>query len=272
MPQNPIVAAIQMCSSENVSQNLSTAQELIQEAKSQGATLVVLPENFSFMGLTDGHKLSIAEKFGEGPIQDFLHNISKENKLWIIAGTIPLRTKDPSKIFAACLVFNPQGACVARYDKMHLFDATIPNTNHSYKESNFIIPGKDVVTVKTPNLNIGLSICYDLRFPELYRTQLRQGSNLLCVPSAFTEKTGKVHWEILLRARAIENLSFVIASNQSGTHTSGRVTYGHTMIINPWGEILAEIEQGVGVITSMLDLEFLNHIRNEFPSIEHRKL
>jgi nitrilase len=266
------VAALQMCSSENVANNLITAQQLLAEAKAQGAALAVLPENFALMGLEENDKLAIAENFGDGPIQKFLSDSAHQHNMWIVAGTIPLRTKEANKVYAACLMFDPQGKCVARYDKIHLFDVKVPNSNYSYQESAFIAAGSDVVTLATPLANIGLSICYDLRFPELYRSQSAKGCELLCIPSAFTEKTGRAHWEILLRARAIENFSFIVASNQTGTHSNGRKTFGHSMIIDPWGTIIAEIKEGIGVITAEVDLNFLESVRAEFPSIKHRRL
>lgn len=265
------VAAVQMCSSDNVSENIDCCKQLIHDAKIQKASLVVLPENFAFMGKNEEDKLNIAEEYGTGLIQNFLSNTAKKENIWIVGGSLPLRHSATDKITSSCLVFTPQGDCISRYDKIHLFDVKIPNTSFSYQESSFFHAGNKVVTVPTSCAQIGLSICYDIRFPELYIAQSQQGSTIFCIPSAFTEKTGQAHWEILLRARAIENLSYVIASAQAGTHANGRKTYGHSMIINPWGEILNELSEGIGVIVSEIDLVALEKIRNEFPSIRHRQ-
>lgn len=265
------VAAVQMSSSDLVSENITFCKQFIQEAKAQNASLVVLPENFAFMGENEGDKLSIAEEYGNGPIQKFLSDIATECDIWIVAGSIPLLHPATNKITSSCLVFTSQGQCIARYDKIHLFDVMVPNTGVSYQESSFFEAGNQIVTVQTPVAQIGLSICYDIRFPELYIAQLTQGSTVFCIPSAFTDKTGAAHWEILLRARAIENLSYVIASGQTGTHANGRKTYGHSMIISPWGEILKELNEGTGVIVAEIDLAVLEKIRTEFPSVKHRQ-
>jgi len=266
------IAAIQMCSSDVVSENIKVATQLITQAKSHNSAIVILPENFAFIGSDEADKMAIAETFGQGEIQSFLSSTAKKHQVWIIGGTMPLRTKSADKVTSSCLVINPQGQCAARYDKIHLFDVTIPQTGVSYQESAFFEPGKEVVSVATPLGQVGLSVCYDLRFPELYRLLLRQHCSILCIPSAFTEKTGQAHWEVLLRARAIENLSYVLASNQTGIHANGRKSFGHSMIINPWGEIINELKEDIGVITTEIDAEFLEKVRNEFPAIQHRRL
>lgn len=266
------VAAIQMSSQTNVKENLHTAQNLIQQATAEKSQLVVLPENFAFYGGGESDKLLLAEPFGTGEIQLFLKEMAIANSIWIVAGSIPIQSSNPQKIFAASLLINPQGVCVARYDKIHLFDVQIPGTAYAYQESLHIQAGTDVVSFKTPFARIGLTICYDVRFPELYRELLTQGCDIVCVPSAFTQKTGEAHWEVLLRARAIENLSYVIAPNQIGNHGNDRHTYGHSMIIDPWGKVLAQAQDSVGIITATLDLDQIKQLRRQFPAIEHRRL
>lgn len=271
-----LIAAIQMNSTDDVAANLGSARSLLEQAVQQGAGLAVLPENFAFMGARDTDKLVHAEAAGSGPIQSFLAEIAARLKLWIIAGTIPLAVPDkPGKVYAASLVYDAQGRCVARYDKIHLFDVDVQNgaSTESYRESASIDYGAlTPVVVETPCGRVGLSVCYDLRFPELYRALAAQGAQVLCVPSAFTEKTGAAHWEILLRARAVENLCFVIAPNQGGTHPGGRRTWGHSMIINPWGEVLAQRAEGAGIVLTEPDFTRQSQIRSGFPSLTHRRL
>lgn len=271
-----LVAALQMNSTEDVAANLRVAQSLLEQAADQGAKLAVLPENFAFMGAHDTDKLAHREAEGQGPIQDFLASSSARLKLWIIGGTIPLAVPGKSeKVYAASPVYDAQGQRAARYDKIHLFDVDVQNDGktESYRESASIDYGAlDAVTVSTPFGGFGLSVCYDLRFPELYRQLSKLGAQVLCVPSAFTEKTGAAHWEILLRARAVENLCYVIAPNQCGTHAGGRRTWGHTMIVSPWGEVIAERAEGAGVVLAELDLVQQSSIRSHFPSLTHRRL
>ena len=267
------VAAIQMVSTENVGSNLESAASLIRTAVDNRAELLVLPENFPLMGMHEQDKISIMEPYGEGPIQAFLSEQAHKHRIWLIGGTIPLRADAPDKIRAASLVFNPDGECVARYDKIHLFDVAVDsNREETYNESSTIEGGKDLTVAKTPFGNIGLSVCYDLRFPELYRNLHQQNVNIITVPSAFTATTGKAHWETLLRARAVENLCYVIAPNQGGQHINNRETWGHSMVINPWGDVLAMVEYGEGVACADIDLEQLKILRNNFPVLEHRKL
>jgi nitrilase len=270
------VAALQMNSTDDVAGNLRAAEGLLERAARQGAVLAVLPENFAFMGARDTDKLVHAEVEGSGPIQQFLAGISARLGLWIIAGTIPIAVPSkPDKVYAASMVYNAQGQSVARYDKIHLFDVDVQrgDRTESYRESAHIDFGAlSPTTVNTPAGMLGLSVCYDLRFPELYRALVQQGAQVLSVPSAFTEKTGEAHWETLLRARAVENLCYVIAPNQCGTHPGGRRTWGHTMIINPWGEVLAQCREGEGVITAELDFMQQAKIRADFPSLTHRRL
>lgn len=270
------VAAIQMNSVADVAANLAAARRLLSEAAAGGAKLAVLPENFAFMGAHETDKLAHIEPLGSGPIQTFLAETARSLSMCIVGGTIPLAVPDePRKVYAASLVFDEQGQRVAHYDKIHLFDVNVERDGktESYRESNSIAFGSvKPASAKTPAGVLGLSVCYDLRFPELYRVLSSQGAQLLCVPSAFTEKTGEAHWEILLRARAVENLCFVIAPNQTGTHAGGRRTWGHSMIINPWGAILAQRAEGEGVVLAMIDVEAQNKIRSSFPSLNHRRL
>jgi nitrilase len=273
---NPKVAVIQMNSGADLGANLRAAGALLEQAATQGASLAVLPENFAFMGARDTDKLAHAEIERSGPIQQFLADISKRLSLWIVAGTIPLASpNDTGKVFAASLVYDAWGVCVTRYDKIHLFDVEVQREDkvESYRESATIERGAGhLITVKAGAGTLGLSVCYDLRFPELYRGLAAQGAELLCVPSAFTEKTGEAHWLTLLRARAIENQCFVLAPNQSGTHPGGRRTWGHSMILDPWGEVLAQQDSGEGIVVAELDRARFAHIRQSFPSLAHRRL
>lgn len=267
-----IVAAVQMASGPNVGANLLEAERLIAQAAAEEADLVVLPENFALMGERDNDLLSIAEGEGKGPIQSFLAQQAARYKLWLVGGTIPLHGSDKGKVRSGCLLFDPRGQCVARYDKLHLFDVSLPGGEERYSESLTIEPGQNVVVADTPFGKVGLAVCYDLRFPELFRCLVEQGMETLVLPSAFTALTGKAHWEPLVRARAIENLCYVIAAGQGGFHASGRATYGDSMIVDPWGIVLARLPRGSGIITAELDLERLHSTRGLFPTIEHRRL
>lgn len=265
------VAAVQMASGPNVSANLSEAERLIAMAAKSGAKLVVLPENFAVMGMNEHDKLRIAEQDGNGQIQHFLAEQASRHNIWLVGGTCPLAGDSPGKVHAACLVFNPQGQRVARYDKIHLFDVKIEETGERYEESDTIQPGHNVVVIDTPFGKLGLAICYDIRFPELFRAMLEQGVEIIAVPAAFTAITGRAHWEMLMRARAIENLCFVIASAQGGYHVNGRETHGDSMIVDPWGVILDRLPGGSGVVVAEIELERLNSVRRNFPALEHRR-
>ncbi len=265
-------AAIQMASSPNVGANLLEAAKLIAKAVNQGAKLVALPENFAIMGMNEFDKVKEKEIDGKGVIQDFLANLAKKHGVWIVGGTIPLLASDENKIRAACLVYNDQGERVARYDKVHLFDVNVPDTNEKYFESNSIEAGTDSVIIDTPFGKIGLAICYDLRFPEFFRQLVRKGAEIIITPSAFTYETGAAHWEVLLRARAIENLCYLIAPNQGGFHVNGRKTFGHSMIIDPWGVILDCKKTGAGVVCAEIDNQRLEKVRANFPVLKHRRL
>jgi nitrilase len=270
--ENPKVAAIQMASGPNVSANLLEVEKLVAEAAEAGAALVVLPENFAFMGKEDKELLAIKENDGEGPLQEFLSQVSKRYGVWIVGGTIPLAANDSEKVRSVSLVFNSEGERVARYDKIHLFDVQLVETDETYIESKTIEPGEQVVVIDTPFGRLGVAVCYDLRFPELFRNMLDKGMELLAVPAAFTAFTGKAHWEPIVRTRAIENLAYVITAAQGGFHLSGRETYGHSMIVDPWGTILDLLPRGTGFVISELDLNYLSNTRRTFPSPSHRQI
>ncbi|MDT8405635.1 MAG: carbon-nitrogen hydrolase family protein [Methylococcales bacterium] len=265
------VAVIQMTSSDSVHDNLATAARLLRQAADAGAKLAALPENFAFMGLHETDKLKIKEHEGSGPIQDFLYETASRLQLWLVAGTLPMACADLHKVRAACLVYDDQGQLRARYDKIHLFDVNLPGGRESYRESTTFEQGEEWGVVDTPVGKLGLSICYDLRFPELYRKLTDQGAQLLLAPSAFTRNTGEAHWQVLLRARAIENLCYVLAPNQTGRHRNGRETYGHSAIIDPWGQVLADAGTDVGLAKATVDLNHLAEIRGAFPVLQHRR-
>ncbi|HLK71989.1 MAG TPA: carbon-nitrogen hydrolase family protein [Steroidobacteraceae bacterium] len=266
------VAALQMTAGSELPANLTTAAALLTQARDAGARVAVLPENFSFIGRRDADKRAIAEADGDGPVQRFLSEQARTLGLWIVAGTTPLASAPGERVAAACLVYADDGRRMARYDKMHLFDVDIPDRAESYRESSNIAPGSRPVVVPTPAGMLGLSVCYDVRFPELYRLLGAAGAQWFTVPAAFTVPTGQAHWETLLRARAIENLAFVVAAGQWGRHDNGRDTYGHSLIIDPWGTVLAQLPQGTGIITAKLDLAAQNETRRRFPALTHRVL
>ncbi|MGV6826590.1 MAG: carbon-nitrogen hydrolase family protein [bacterium] len=265
-------AAVQMASGSNVQANLLEAEKIVEAAAGSGARLVVLPENFSFMGDRCADVLIHKEADGDGPLQDFLAGLARRLGIWLVGGTIPVATDDPAKIRAASILFNDQGERVARYDKIHLFDVHLVETEEQYVESDSIEPGEVVKVVDTPFGRLGIAICYDLRFPELFRAMLDQQVEVIAIPAAFTALTGKAHWESLIRARAIENLSFVVAAAQGGFHINGRETWGHSMLVDPWGNILGERSRGTGFISANLDPTFQTATRRNFPSIAHRKI
>ncbi len=262
------MAAIQMASGPQVSANLSEAERLIEIAVNQGAKLVVLPEYFAIMGLKETDKIKVREDEGQGKIQDFLSNTAKKHKIWIIGGSIPLAGKSPNKVRNSCLVYDDKGKQVARYDKIHLFGLDLGNEH--YHEETTIEPGDAIKVVDTPFGKIGLSICYDLRFPELYRAMGEV--NIIVVPSAFTDTTGKAHWETLVRARAIENLCYVIAPAQGGYHISGRETHGNSMIVDPWGVVLDRLPRGSGVVMATMNPKYQDSLRKSLPALQHRTI
>jgi len=266
------VAALQMSSGADVAANLATAAGLLAQARDAGARVAVLPENFSFMGRRDADKRAIAEPDGEGPVQRFLSEQARTLGLWIVGGTTPLASAPGERVAAACLVYADDGRRMARYDKIHLFDVDIPDRNESYRESANIAPGSRPAVVPTPAGMLGLSVCYDVRFPELYRLLVAAGAQWLTVPAAFTVPTGRAHWETLLRARAIENLAYVVAAGQWGRHENGRETYGDSLIVDPWGAVLARLPEGTGIVTASFDLQAQEETRRRFPALTHRVL
>ncbi len=265
-------AAIQMATGLNVGANLLEAERLVTEAVDNGAGLVVLPENFAFMGKQDRDLCSLREAEGDGPLQEFLGQLAKRHGVWVVGGTIPMEAHDNSKVRAACNVYNDRGDKVARYDKIHLFDVHLVEANERYAESEVIEPGEELVVVDSPFGKLGIAVCYDLRFPELFRGLLDRGMEVVCMPAAFTAITGKAHWETLVRARAIENLAYMVAAAQGGFHLNGRETHGHSMIVDPWGTVLRQVPRGAGSVGCVLDLEYLRNTRRNFPTIRHRRL
>ncbi len=264
-------AAIQMTSGTDVGANLREAARLITAAARAGAHLVVLPENFSCMPKAETDRLAIAEDDGAGPAQDFLSQQARTHKIWLVGGTLPLRAATPDKLRAACLVYDDRGERIARYDKIHLFDVRLAN-GEVYQESRSIEPGSELIVVDTPLGRLGLAVCYDVRFPELFRGLLDRGAELLALPAAFTAHTGRAHWEVLLRARAIENFCYVIASAQCGVHANGRHTYGDSMIVSPWGEVLDRLPQNTGYAIGEPDRALQAQLRTSLPAIEHRRI
>ena len=267
-PKNVRVAAIQMISTPRVQENLRAAETLIAEAVRQGAGLVALPEYFPIMGRSDADKIAAGERDGHGPIQEFLAETARRHGIWLIGGSLPLAADVPGKVSNTCLVFDPQGARAARYDKIHLFG--FRKDEERYDESATITPGRQPVSFETPFGRVGLSICYDLRFPEFFRAL--GNIDLLALPAAFTETTGRAHWEILLRARAIENQCYVLASAQGGIHENRRETHGNSMWIDPWGEVIARRAKGEGVVIGELDHARLAEVRASLPAWRHRVL
>jgi deaminated glutathione amidase len=263
------IAALQMVSTTNAPQNCETAQRLIGEAARAGAQLVALPEYFCLMGRTDRDKLAIAEAPGDGPMQRMLSDAAREHRVWLIGGTLPLRSSDPDRVWNSNGVYAPDGSLAARYDKIHLF--RYDNGTERYDEGHAIVAGDAPTAVQAASLRVGLSVCYDLRFPELYRALMHPSCDLISVPSAFTYTTGLAHWELLLRARAVENQCYVIAAAQGGRHENGRRTFGHSMVVDPWGEVVAVLPEGEGVVMAELDPARIAAVRTQLPALEHRR-
>ena len=271
------IAAVQMVSTPRVATNLETARRLVARAAGEGAQLVVLPEYFCFMGAGDRDKLAIAEAPGTGPIQRMLAETAREHRVWLIGGTLPLTLDDGGakdgvavdRVMNADLVFSPRGELAARYDKMHLF--AYDNGSERYDEGRTLRAGSTPVAFDADGVRVGLSVCYDLRFPELYRALMRPPCDVLSVPSAFTYTTGAAHWKVLLRARAIENQCYVVAAAQGGTHEHGRRTFGHSLVIDPWGEVVACLDEGEGVVVAELQRERIDSVRRQLPALEHRR-
>lgn len=262
------VAAIQMASGPSVSANLEEAARLIEEAASQKAELVVLPEYFCIMGMKDTDKLTVREQPGDGQIQKFLSDTAKRLGIWLVGGSVPLASSEPDKVYNSCLVYADNGEQVARYDKIHLFGLQLGNEH--YAEEKTIKAGNKVVTVDSPFGRIGLSICYDLRFPELFR--MMNNVDIILAPAAFTAITGRAHWEVLVRARAVENMAYVIAPGQGGYHVSGRETNGDSMIVDPWGVVMERLPRGPGAVVATLDPGYQASLRTNLPALDHRIL
>ena len=274
---NKKIAAIQMASGPQIKANLMEATRLIREAASKGAGMVVLPESFALMAMNESENIDMAEEQGSGQIQDVIRQCAIDNKVWIVAGSIPLKTDNAERASAASLMFNDKGKIVARYNKIHLFDVEIDceagekKITDVYKESDTFKPGDEVVVVDTPFGRIGMSICYDLRFPTFYREMVKQGAEIFLIPSAFTKTTGKIHWEALVKARAIENQCYVIAPAQGGYHVNGRHTYGHSMMVDYLGQVHGLRLKGTGIITMNIDLKAQKKVRKSFPVLQHTK-
>ena len=264
------IAAVQMVSTPDVDRNLQAAERLVAEAARGGAALVALPEYFCLLGGRDDDKLRIAEPPGQGPIQRALATMARDHRVWLIGGTLPLQGPDPQHALNSCHVFGPDGELAARYDKIHLF--AFDNGSERYDEGRTLTPGGTPVAVQAGALRVGLSVCYDLRFPELYRALMTPPCDVLSVPSAFTYTTGQAHWELLLRTRAVENQCYVLAPAQGGTHENGRRTWGHSMVVDPWGEVLAMREEGEGVVLADVDPERIAAVRLQLPALAHRRL
>jgi nitrilase len=263
------IAALQMISGPDVPDNLAAAGRLLAEAAAGGARLAVLPEYFCLMGRRDTDKLDAAEAPGDGPVQRFLSEAARRFGLWVVGGTLPLRTDDPLRVYNACTVWAPDGTMAARYDKMHLF--SFEQGDERYDEGRVLRAGDTPVALQAGALRVGLSVCYDLRFPELYRALMQPPCDLLCVPSSFTVPTGRAHWELLLRARAVENQCYVIAAAQGGLHSTGRRTWGHSLVVDPWGEVLAVQAEGEGVVMADIDRARLADVRRRLPALRHRQ-
>ena len=265
------VAAVQMTSTRDVAANLREAGRLVADAARQGAKLVVLPENFSFLGATDADRVAAIEPYGDGPAQRFLAETAESLGVWIVGGTIPIRDEG-DRASSRSLLVGPDGRVAAHYDKIHLFDVDIPGRAvERYSESATTLAGTRVVAATTPLARIGMTVCYDIRFPALFHRLSVLGTDIVVVPAAFTVPTGEVHWLPLLQARAIESLVYVVAAGQCGEHAGGRKTYGHSLILGPWGELLAELAAGPGVVCADLDMIRLKELRQRFPTVQHRR-
>lgn len=268
---NTVLAAVQMISTPNVEENLKTAALWVNEAVRQGAQVILLPEFFSSLTADNHVRLESRETFGRGRVQEFLQNLAQAHKIWLFSGSVALQSPDKNRIFNSMLVYNPDGECVARYDKIHLF--SYQNGQEHYDESHAIVPGKKPITIDTPFGRVGLVICYDLRFPELFRALTEPSPvDLIVLPAAFTQTTGRAHWETLIRARAIENQCYLLAAAQGGTHASKRVTFGHSMLLDPWGEVLDCKHKGEGLVLGTLDHARIAEVRRILPALSQRTL
>ncbi len=264
------IAAVQMVSTPDWPANREAARRLVAQAAAAGAQLVLLPEYFCLMGRRDTDKLALAEDPGGGPIQAFLSGLAREHELWLVGGTLPVATAEPERVLNRCCVWAPDGSAAAHYDKLHLF--SFDNGRESYDEGRTLQAGSQPVALQAGPLRLGLSICYDLRFPELYRALMQPPCDVLCVPAAFTHTTGQAHWELLLRARAIENQCYVLAAAQGGTHPNGRRTWGHSMVVGPWGDVLDVLDEGEGFVIAPVDPQRVQQVRAQLPALRHRRM
>jgi nitrilase len=264
------IAAVQMVSTPDWASNRDAAAALVAQAAAAGAQLVALPEYFCLLGRQDTDKLALAESPGDGPIQGFLAALAREHRVWLVGGTLPVKTAVAGQVLNRCCVFAPDGSAAAHYDKIHLF--AYDNGRERYDEGRTLCAGSEPVALQAGSLRVGLSVCYDLRFPELYRALMSPPCDVITVPAAFTYTTGRAHWELLLRARAVENQCYVLASAQGGTHENGRRTWGHSMIVDPWGEVLAVQDEGAGVVLADVDPARLAQVRQQLPALAHRRL
>ena len=266
-------AALQMNSGPDLSDNLKRCADLIKQAVDQGARLIVLPETFAFMGSALQEQLDVAEEQGQGKIQDFLSRQAAWHRIYLVGGTVPIQTEEEARVYGMCPLYNDKGECIASYKKIHLFDVDLPERNESYRESSVFKPGAEAIVVQTPLGRIGLAVCYDLRFPELFRLLLLEDAEIIAFPSAFTKHTGKAHWHLLLRARAVENQAWVIGANQVGRHANNRSTYGHSAIVEPWGHVVADAKEDTEqVVIAEIDLEQQVKLRQSFPCLQHRSV
>ena len=266
------ISAIQLNSGPNIKVNLFDVSSLIEKIADTDSKMVVLPENFALMPENDSDYIKHAEALGDGQIQNHISDLASRYKIWIVGGTIPIKSSDGNRVAASTITYNDKGEQKSVYNKIHLFDVTLPKSEESYNESKYFVPGDKIETIETPLGRAGISCCYDLRFPELFRLQQKEKIEIIIIPASFTEQTGKKHWEVLLKARAIENLCYVVSSCQGGYHINGKKTYGHSMIVSPWGKTLDIIEKGKGFITSEIDLLKLKSLRENFPVLDHMKL
>lgn len=266
------VAAIQMNSGTDVPANLEQAGGLLAQAADQGVRFAVLPENFSFLGSQDSDRVAIAEQPGDGPSQAFLAEQSRRHGMWIVGGTVPIRSSEAGRVYSRSYLYSPDGNAVAEYDKLHLFDVDVPDrAAESYRESDKTVPGSVPVVATTDFGRVGLTVCYDLRFPALFHRLSVTGMDILVVPAAFTVPTGRVHWHALLQTRAFESLVYVVAAGQWGEHAGGRLTWGHSAIFSPWGDLLGMLDSGKGIVTAEIDLARQRELRSKFPVLAHRR-
>lgn len=265
------VSVIQLSTGADVAANLAATGALLADAAADGAQLAVLPENFAAMGADEAFRVTIAEPDGSGPVQDFLAATAARLGIWIVGGTLPIHSADPARPYAACVVMDGDGNRRGRYDKLHLFDVNVPGSDESYRESAHTMPGDSPLRIDTPWGGLAIGVCYDLRFPELFRCVADGEVNLMAIPAAFTVTTGAAHWDVLLRARAIENQCFVAAAAQTGLHPGGRRTFGHSMIVGPWGDVLLDLDDAVGYGCADVDADELRTLRERFPVRRHRR-